>query len=142
MTNNPQRSTLMQCRKLALTLSMLLGVFYLGNALAALNVRDVSAVEAAALLKEKPDIKILDVRTGLEFRRGHIDGAVNLNYYSGKFKQRIDQLDKEATWLVHCRSGVRSGKTLPIMEAAGFTNVIHLQDGILDWKRAELPLVK
>jgi len=106
------------------------------------SVRDVSAVEAAELLKNDANIRVLDVRTGFEFNRGHIKGAVNLNYYSRKFTAKLDTLDKNVTWLVHCRTGVRSGKTLPFMKAAGFVNVIHLQDGIVDWTKSGLPTVK
>ena len=123
-------------------IGMFLCLAFAGLAIAELKVRDVSAAEAAALLSENPDIGILDVRTGFEFNRGHLEGAVNLNYYSRKFKSQLDELDKEKTWLVHCRSGVRSSKTLPIMKRAGFTNVIHLNAGILDWLRADLPVVK
>lgn len=121
---------------------LLLGLSLAGLVIAELKVRDVSAAEAATILMENPEIGILDVRTGFEFDRGHLEGAVNLNYYSRKFKSKLDELDKEKTWLVHCRSGVRSGKTLPLMEAAGFKSVIHLKDGIVDWVNADLPVVK
>ena len=121
---------------------LLLGLSLAGLVIAELKVRDVSAAEAATILMEDPEIGILDVRTGFEFDRGHLEGAVNLNYYSRKFKSKLDELDKEKTWLVHCRSGVRSGKTLPLMEAAGFKSVIHLKDGIVDWVNADLPVVK
>ena len=121
---------------------LLFGLSFAGLVIAELKVRDVSAAEAATILMENPEIGILDVRTGFEFDRGHLEGAVNLNYYSRKFKSMLDELDKEKTWLVHCRSGVRSGKTLPLMEAAGFKSVIHLKDGIVDWVNADLPVVK
>ena len=115
---------------------------YTADADSAFNVRDVSATEAAEILKNDPEIRVLDVRTGFEFNRGHIEDAVNFNYYSRKFKAKLNTLDKNVTWLVHCRTGVRSGKTLPLMKAAGFTNVIHLQDGIVDWTKSGLPVVK
>jgi len=124
------------------TMGLAFVLFFSGLAVAELKVRDVSAAEAATLLMENPEIGILDVRTGFEFGRGHLEGAVNLNYYSRKFKSKLDELDKNKTWLVHCRSGVRSSKTLPLMEAAGFTSVIHLTDGIIDWVDADLPVVK
>jgi len=145
------RSTGYPANKPARTISTLISAFFIGllvtlfftaPAFAELEVRDVSAAEAAKLLSENPDIGILDVRTGFEFNRGHLEGAVNVNYYSRNFKKMLDELDKEKTWLVHCRSGVRSSKTLPIMKRAGFTNVIHLNAGILDWLHAELPVVK
>ena len=49
-------------------------------------------------------------------------------------------LDKETTWLVHCKSGVRSGKTLPLMKKLGFKSIIHMDGGINDWRAAELPV--
>ena len=123
-------------------IGLVLGLFFASFAFAELIVRDVSAAEAATLLKENSEIGIVDVRTGFEFNRGHLEGAVNLNYYSRKFKSQLEELDKNKTWLVHCRSGVRSSKTLPLMEAAGFNSVIHLTDGIIDWVNADLPVVK
>ena len=128
----------------ALTTGLLCCLFftYSADADSAFNVRDVSATEAAEILKNDPEIRVLDVRTGFEFNRGHIEDAVNFNYYSRKFKAKLNTLDKNVTWLVHCRTGVRSGKTLPLMKAAGFTNVIHLQDGIVDWTKSGLPVVK
>ena len=129
-------------RQIILKATLLVGLFISFTANAELEIRDVNATEAAELLKNNPEIKVLDVRTGFEFNRGHLKDAVNLNYYSRKFEDKLNELDKNTTWLVHCRSGVRSGKTMPLMKAAGFTSVIHLVDGILDWKNAGLPLVK
>lgn len=128
--------------QIILKAALLVGLFLSFAANAELEIRDVNATEAAELLKNNPEIKVLDVRTGFEFNRGHLKDAINLNYYSRKFEDKLNELDKNTTWLVHCRSGVRSGKTMPLMKAAGFTSVIHLVDGILDWKNAGLPLVK
>jgi len=135
---------LMIVQRSALTVGLLCCLLftYTADADSAFNVRDVSATEAAEILKNDPEIRVLDVRTGFEFNRGHIEDAVNFNYYSRKFKAKLNTLDKNVTWLVHCRTGVRSGKTLPLMKAAGFTNVIHLQDGIVDWTKSGLPVVK
>jgi len=129
-------------RQTVFVIGLLLCLVYTNSVTADTEIRDVSAAEAAEILKENPKIKILDVRTGLEFRLGHIKDAVNLNYYSRKFETNLAELDKDITWLVHCRTGVRSGKTLPLMKAAGFKSVIHLKDGIVDWKDAGLPLTK
>ena len=37
-------------------------------------------VEGFAELTASPDVVILDVRTAEEFREGHIDGAVNIDF--------------------------------------------------------------
>ena len=106
------------------------------------GVLHVTAVEAAQLLDEKPDIKVLDVRTGFEYKRGHIEGAVQINYYFFGFEKKLSALDKETTWLVHCKSGVRSGNTLPLMKKLGFKSIIHMDDGINGWRAAKLPETK
>ena len=136
------RNSMGSVKLFILVCSMALSMFFVSAAHAEFKVHDVSAEEAIELLEKNSEIKILDVRTGIEFRLGHLKDAVNLNYYSRKFEEKLNGLDKTATWLVHCRSGVRSSKTLPLMEAAGFTNIIHLTGGINDWNRAGLPVIK
>lgn len=106
------------------------------------GVRHVSATEAAEILKKYPSVKILDVRTGIEYNRGHISDATNINYYSFSFKEKLAKLDKNITWLVHCRSGVRSGKSLPILKSLGFSSIIHLDGGTSAWTKSGLPLQK
>jgi len=125
-----------------LAFAMAFTMFFVTTANAEFKVQDVDAAQAMELLQKNSEIKILDVRTGFEFNRGHLKDAINLNYYSRKFKDELSKLDKNATWLVHCRSGVRSSKTLPIMKRAGFTNIIHLTGGINDWNKAGLPVIK
>ena len=106
------------------------------------GVRHVTATEAADILGKFPSVKVLDVRTGLEYNRGHISDATNINYYSFSFQKQLAALDKNITWLVHCRTGVRSGKSLPIMKSLGFTSIIHLDGGTSAWTRAGQPLQK
>lgn len=106
------------------------------------QVRHVSVQEAKEIIDNNPDIVILDVRTPVEFKLGHLDHAININYYSFSFKEKIRKLDRNKTYLVHCQTGVRSGKTLPIMKRAGFTNVLHMDKGYKDWKNRGLPISK
>ena len=82
------------------------------------------------------------MRTGFEYNRGHLEGSTQMNYYSRSFEEQLDKLDRKTTWLVHCRTGVRSGKTLPIMKELGFESIIHLDGGIVAWTDAGQPVVK
>jgi len=106
------------------------------------GVRHVNASEADEILKRYPSVRVLDVRTGFEYNRGHLQDSVQINYYSRQFENKLDELDKNVTWLVHCRTGVRSGKTLPIMESLGFSSVIHLDGGIRAWSKGGFEVVK
>ena len=104
------------------------------------GVHHVGAVEAAELITQDPDIIILDVRTPREFNEGHIERAVNIDYYSSNFKDLLEDLDPTTTYLLHCRTGARSGRTLPLMLNIGFQNIHHLKGGIESWKEAGLPV--
>ena len=90
------------------------------------GILHVDADEAQQLLD---GVQVLDVRTAGEFQEGHIADAINIDYYADNFKAQLDQLDKQTTYLVHCQSGGRSGKTLGIMQDLGFEQIIHLDGG-------------
>jgi len=103
--------------------------------------REVTALEALGILKKQPEINVLDVRSKLDFKEGHLENAVNFYFYSLKFESNLEKLDKNKTWLVHCRDGERSSKTLELMKAAGFSDVIDLKEGMMGWQKAGLPVV-
>jgi len=103
-------------------------------------ISHMSVTEVASLLKSDPEVRVLDVRTGFEFGFGNIAGAEQINYFSFSFRERVAQLDRNATWVVHCKSGHRSGPSVRIMEELGFTSIIHMDGGFDAWKRAGLPI--
>lgn len=89
-----------------------------------------------------PGVITLDVRTPGEFMEGHIDGAINIDFESGNFENEIAALDPNATYAVYCRSGNRSGQAVKVMSGAGFTNLVNLDGGVIDWANAGQPLVQ
>ena len=85
---------------------------------------------------------ILDVRTPEEYAEGHIPGAVLLNFKAAGFAAKLEELPKGNTYLVYCRSGMRSAKAAALMREKGFPAVLNMQGGILEWQKAELPIAK
>ncbi len=106
------------------------------------GILHVNADGAAKIIGQNPKVVILDVRTPAEFARGHIKGAINIDFYGPDFKKKLSLLDKESEYLIHCRSGARSGRSLPIMQSVGLVNVIHMDNGIISWVAAGLPITK
>lgn len=107
--------------------------------------KNITVQEAAELIKANqgnPGFSILDVRTPDEFNEGHIEGALNLDFYAASFKDDLDKLDKTKTYFVYCRSGNRSGQAMKMMETMGFKEVYNLSGGMVDWIAAGLPAVK
>lgn len=103
---------------------------------------DLTAVEAQARLEANPEVRILDIRTPKEFDAGHLEGAMNIDYYGEGFKARLDALDKDAVYLVYCRTGNRSSSSLRAFADLGFKRIFHLKHGIVDWMGQGLPLVR
>ena len=104
---------------------------------------DITPVQADALIKargEDPLFAILDTRTPAEFAENRITGAINIDVKAPDFPERTAKLDKNASYLVYCRGGVRSGKAMGLMKAAGFREVYNLGGGLIKWQEAQLPL--
>jgi len=53
--------------------------------------------------------------------------------YIGEFPQRVGEFNPEDDIVIHCRSGMRSGKACNILRAAGFQQVRNVVGGILAW---------
>lgn len=85
-------------------------------------------------------VQVVDVRTPDEYTAGHLAGATNIDV-QGPFAAAIADLDKDATYALYCRSGVRSATAKQAMLDAGFTHVVDLSGGILAWTQAGLPVV-
>lgn len=106
---------------------------------------EITPEEAFSLIQdnqESPDLVILDVRTPEEFIAGHIEGAINLDYYAETFNDVLKILDKDKTYIVHCKSGVCGGKTLALMAVLNFKEAYNISGGIIAWQAAGLPIVE
>ncbi|MDB4088573.1 rhodanese-like domain-containing protein [Flavobacteriales bacterium] len=85
---------------------------------------------------------VLDVRRPIEFNAGHIENAVNVNYFDDDFIQQINKLDKSKTLLIYCASGGRSSGAMSKLKGNGFTTMFNLLGGISAWKNAGFKVVK
>jgi len=100
-------------------------------------IENITPKEAYILIqenKDNPNFVVLDVRTPEEFSAGHLDNAVNLGYYSNTFRNDLDKLDKNKTYLIYCRSGRRSENALNIMKELDFREAYNMLGGINNWK--------
>jgi rhodanese-related sulfurtransferase len=88
----------------------------------------------AMLAMEKSERLLLDVRTVEEYTNGHIPTSVNIPL--NEIATRLSHLSefKDSPVVVYCRSGLRAGKAIAILEENGFTNVMHLEGDMLGWE--------
>ncbi|MEU4566644.1 adenylyltransferase/sulfurtransferase MoeZ [Micromonospora sp. NPDC023956] len=97
----------------------------------------VDATITAAELKEwqdaGKDVFLVDVREPAEYEIVRIPGATLIpkgEILSGEALSRFPQ-DRQI--VLHCKSGVRSAEALAALKAAGFTDAVHVQGGVLSW---------
>lgn len=104
------------------------------------NLATIAPAVFAEKMQEEGVI-VIDVRTEDEFQEGHLEGAMQHDYYeTASFKAFLEGLDKSKTYMIYCRSGGRSGTTLDMMAQMGFGKVYNLDGGITAWKAANLPV--
>ncbi|WP_299996372.1 FAD-dependent oxidoreductase [uncultured Clostridium sp.] len=73
---------------------------------------------------------IIDVRERIEFEKGHIKGAINIPL--SQLRERINEIPKDETVYLHCRTGQRSYNAVLSLQNLGYSNVINITGSFLD----------
>ena len=76
---------------------------------------------------------LLDVRTPEEFSQGHLENALNINWFDEDFDKQVEKIDKDETIYVYCKAGGRSAKAQQKLQAMGYKNVVNLEGGYDAW---------
>lgn len=98
---------------------------------AAKEVDNILSVEASAipgLLRDNPSWTVLDVRKESEYVSEHVESAQSLPL--DYLNERLSEIDKEKTYLVHCAGGYRSMIFNSILRARGYENLIDVKGGL------------
>jgi len=104
---------------------------------------DLSPQECYDLIERYKDsdrFTILDVRTKGEYDPEHLEDAYNRDFYANDFSEQLDSLDKSRVYLLYCRSGNRSGRTLDLVEELKFDTVYNMLGGITRWLQEDYPV--
>ena len=97
-------------------------------------------VKGFAELMNDTNVVVLDVRTAEEFKEGHLEGAVNIDYKQGDFvEQAVARLPKSRTIAVYCRSGRRSADASELLAKEDY-RVVNMKGGIIAWQEAQMPV--
>lgn len=102
----------------------------------------ISPKQLDELKKTGKTLDLIDVRTPVEFRGIHAEGARNVP---------LDRLDpvrvarekqgSEPIYLI-CHTGSRAQKAGEMFQAAGIVNVVSVEGGTKAWEEAGLPVVR
>jgi|TARA_B110000908_G_scaffold27459_1_gene32172 rhodanese-related sulfurtransferase len=85
---------------------------------------------------------ILDVRRPVEFNAGHLENAININYFDNDFITQVSKLDKSKTLLIHCASGGRSSAAMNKLKGNDFSIMYNMLGGFSAWEKSGFKVVK
>lgn len=114
-------------------LILLLFVFLIGCGSS--SITKITAEEGKTMLDENQEIILLDVRTASEYNEGHIENALLLPLDQIESKASETIPDKDAVYIIYCRSGNRSNQAANLLKDLGYTNLYDM-GGIIDWPYA------
>ncbi|MFB4159034.1 sulfurtransferase TusA family protein [Geomicrobium sp. JSM 1781026] len=83
-------------------------------------------------IQNNEPMTILDVRETNEHEGAHIPGAQSIPL--GELETRIQEVDKEKTVYVVCRTGNRSDLAAHTLSKNGYTQVVNVIPGMSKWK--------
>ncbi len=110
-------------------------VHYTGMALA--NAIQGSAplmtpVELRQRREAGEDIQVVDVRSGKDYERGSVDGAVHIPLK--ELRARLGELDPNTPTVTYCNKGVTGNAGQNVLRCLGFAKVYNLSGGYTTWK--------
>jgi len=103
------------------------------------HVPEINAAVLNARLSGDNPPKIVDVRSGVEWRRSHIPGAVSVPINELKDRLASLQLDAQQPIIAICLSAHRSIPAVRLLRAEGFENAVQLKGGMLAWWSKSYP---
>lgn len=98
----------------------------------------VTPDEPVRLRADRPDVRLVDVRTPAEFRAQRIVGSRNVPLDTVE-RHALELRRQSGPVVIVCRSGARACRADEVLRAAGVADVHVLEGGVLAWGEAGQP---
>ncbi len=93
----------------------------------------ILATELKEMLDRGDDILLVDVREPAEYEIVKIPGSVLIPKGEILNGSALASLPQDKQVVMYCKSGIRSAETLAAVKAAGLSNAVHVQGGVIAW---------
>lgn len=100
----------------------------------------ISPDELHERLPNEPTLVVVDVRSPVEFRVGHVPGAVNLP--AAEIAEHLDAVTGRTGVVLYCIAGTRTQLAEQTLLVHEVPNVLHLQGGLTGWLNKGFPVEK
>ena len=101
-------------------------------------VPEIPPRQLAGDLANAPAPQVVDVRTGAEFARGHVRGAISVPISALPRRLEALGLDRGRRVVAICLTAHRSIPAVRLLRRAGF-DAVQLAGGMLAWRAAGFP---
>ena len=95
--------------------------------------------ELAKRIESKNPPVVIDVRTGFEFRRGHIPGAIHAPTWKVLLRMARLPADKNSELVLTCELGPRAQICKALLGAFGYCNMVLLAGQMAGWRQGGHP---
>jgi adenylyltransferase/sulfurtransferase len=103
------------------------------EALAAAEGATITATELRDWRDAGKDFLLVDVREPAEYEIVKVPDSVLIPKGEITSGEALASLPQDRQVVLYCKSGVRSAEALAALKAAGFSDAVHLQGGVLAW---------
>jgi sulfur-carrier protein adenylyltransferase/sulfurtransferase len=102
-------------------------------------VEEITAKELKRRRDAGEALEVIDVRDPHEWEICRIPQTRLVPL--GSLSEHLHEFDSSKTYVMHCKSGMRSAKAVSQLRKAGFRKLLNLKGGILAWSREVDPAV-
>ena len=96
-------------------------------------MKEITPQELKALIDEKKDFQLIDIRDKVEKNKLDMGGEL---IEMGRIPGNLDKINDDKQVILYCKSGVRSAKVVAFVEEKkGHKQIYSLKGGILAWKK-------
>ncbi|MFO0885441.1 MAG: MBL fold metallo-hydrolase [Pirellulales bacterium] len=100
------------------------------------KIERVTAVALQELLHTNTPPTVVDVRSEKEWKTGHVSGSVNIPL--NHLRERISEIAKDRSVVVHCEGGYRSAIAASLLAGAGHNDVFDMVGSFKAWSASRL----
>ncbi|MCW2490818.1 MAG: UBA/THIF-type binding protein [Frankiales bacterium] len=93
----------------------------------------ITAAELKDLIDAKKPIALIDVREPAEYEIVSIPGSTLIPKDRILRGEALSELPQDKQIVLYCKTGVRSAESLAVVKAAGFSDAVHVQGGVIGW---------
>lgn len=102
--------------------------------------RNLGPREAFAMIGQRSDLFLLDVRTPGEYQQARLAGAQLIPI--DQMMKRLAEVPKDRPILVYCAVGSRSSQVVNYLARQGYPELYNLDGGIYSWAQHGYPILQ